>query len=58
MRSRDLENAVLDEFFEVLSSSKALRRAVFDGSPVGKVAEGLEKKKEAYQKQLQPPKNV
>ena len=41
---------------EVLGRSKSLRRVIFDGNPMGKVAEGLEKKREAHQKQLQSTK--
>lgn len=49
-----LEKAVLEEFFEVLGCTKSLQEAVFDGNPVGKVAEELKEKLKKLQKKQTP----
>jgi site-specific DNA recombinase len=47
-----LEQAVLREFFAVLSTDNSLKKAVFNGNPVGKVAEELKERVEKLQKEL------
>jgi DNA invertase Pin-like site-specific DNA recombinase len=47
-----LENAVLLELFEALSNKRKLKEAVFDGSPIRDVYEGLCKKVTQKQKEL------
>ena len=47
-----LEKAVLDELFWVLGNKASLREAVFNGNPLGKVAEDLKIKLESKQDEL------
>jgi len=47
-----IEQTILSELFEVLSSQESLRAAVFSGNPVGKVAKKLEKEVTGKQKEL------
>ena len=47
-----LEKAVLDELFMVLGNKKILREAIFDGNPLGKVAEDYKRKLECKQMNL------
>lgn len=47
-----LEKAVTNEFFEVLGTTQSLQEAVFDGNPVGKIAEELKEKEIKIQNEL------
>lgn len=47
-----LEETILIELFEVLSSKESLRKAVFSGNPVGKVAKKLQKELNGKKKEL------
>ena len=47
-----LEKAVLDELFLVLGNKDSLRESVFDGNPLGKVAEDLRIKLKSKQDEL------
>ncbi len=47
-----LEKAVLDELFMVLGNKKSLREAIFDGNPLGKVADDYKRKLECMHDEL------
>ncbi len=47
-----LENAVMEELFEALSNKRKLKQAVFDGNPIGDVAEKLRRKLSQKEKDL------
>ena len=52
INAKVLEKAVLDALFEVLSNDRALTKAVFDGNPLGKVADELRTRYGVYEKEL------
>jgi len=47
-----LEQAILREFFEVLSTKESLRQAVFEGNPVGKIAAQLQAEQNQKREEL------
>jgi site-specific DNA recombinase len=52
INAKVIQKAVLDALFEALGNNKILKNAVYDGHPLGKVAEELQDRKADCEKQL------